>query len=65
MSQVLNRIGSNTGSFSNVIELDIPGLENVTHFPVLSAVAGILVSLIQTELGKPGTTHFYPALILY
>lgn len=55
LSQVINRIGSNSGCFSNVIELDIPGLENVNHFPILSAVAGIIVSMIEPELNKSMT----------
>ncbi|XP_021964522.1 E3 ubiquitin-protein ligase RNF123 isoform X2 [Folsomia candida] len=52
LSQVINRIGSNTGCFANVIDLDIPGLENVTHYPILSAVAGIIVGMILPDLDK-------------
>lgn len=57
MCQILNRIGSNTGSFAQVIELDIPGLENVTYYPLLSAVAGILIALIGNEVDKTEGNH--------
>ncbi|CAG7734881.1 unnamed protein product [Allacma fusca] len=50
LSQILNRIGSNSGSFAQVIDLDIAGLENVTHYPILSAVAGILLAAVRNEL---------------
>ncbi|CAL8088738.1 unnamed protein product [Orchesella dallaii] len=52
LSQIMNRIGNNTGCFAQVIELDIPGLENVTYYPLLSSVGGILVSLIVRDLEK-------------
>jgi len=48
----MNRIGSNTGSFAQVLDLNISGLENITYYPILSSVAGILIALISSETGK-------------
>lgn len=45
LNQILNRITTTTGCFEFVTELDIPGLEPITHFPMLSAVIGVLVAL--------------------
>jgi hypothetical protein len=52
LSQVLNRIGSTSGTFAQVVELGISGIENISYFPVLSSVAGITVALIEQELGR-------------
>ncbi|KAI1287430.1 putative E3 ubiquitin-protein ligase [Halotydeus destructor] len=45
LNQILSRVTTVTGCFEFVAELDIPGLEPVAHFPLVSAVCGILVSL--------------------
>ncbi|XP_064483653.1 E3 ubiquitin-protein ligase RNF123-like isoform X2 [Ornithodoros turicata] len=46
LSQVLNRVTSRSGCFELVVNMDVPGLEGLDHFPVLTAVAGILVALL-------------------
>ncbi|RZF38962.1 hypothetical protein LSTR_LSTR003705 [Laodelphax striatellus] len=53
LCQVLNRISSVTGCFQYVVDMEIPELEPVDHFPILTAVIGILLALLQDELG-PG-----------
>ncbi|XP_075216165.1 E3 ubiquitin-protein ligase RNF123-like isoform X2 [Lycorma delicatula] len=50
LCQILNRISSLTGCFQYVVTLDIPDLEAVDHFPILSAVTGILVGLLTVEM---------------
>lgn len=45
--QVLNRVTSRSGCFYLVVSMEIPGLETVDHFPIVSAVTGILVSLMM------------------
>ncbi|GFR16698.1 e3 ubiquitin-protein ligase RNF123 [Trichonephila clavata] len=50
--QVLNRITSKSGCFCLVASMEIPGLETIDHFPILTAVTGILVSLIIDGLPK-------------
>ncbi len=52
MSQVLNRVGSSAGTFAQVMELGISGVENITYFPILAAVAGIIVALLRNEVDK-------------
>lgn len=46
LNQILSRITTKTGSFEFVSNLDIPGLECVSHFTILSAVCGILIELL-------------------
>ncbi|XP_060567835.1 E3 ubiquitin-protein ligase RNF123-like [Ruditapes philippinarum] len=43
---VLNRITQKDGMFDSVVSLYITGLESVTHYPMLSVIAGILTMLI-------------------
>lgn len=50
--QVLNRVTSKSGCFCLVASMEIPGLETIDHFPILTAVTGILVSLIIDGLPK-------------
>lgn len=50
LSQILNRVSSQTSSFHLVLLLDIPDLEAVDHFPILTAVIGILLMLLKDEL---------------
>lgn len=47
LSQVLNRITACSNLFDNVTRLHLPGLETVDRFPVLGAVAGILITLLM------------------
>ncbi|XP_031562489.1 E3 ubiquitin-protein ligase RNF123-like isoform X2 [Actinia tenebrosa] len=46
LTQVLKRITANSNLFENVTRLHLPGLETVDRFPVLGAVAGILITLL-------------------
>lgn len=56
LNQILNRITTTTGCFEFVTELDIPGLEPITHFPMLSAVIGVLVGLTLRGLQESRDT---------
>ncbi|XP_065316248.1 E3 ubiquitin-protein ligase RNF123-like isoform X2 [Gordionus sp. m RMFG-2023] len=47
MCQILARVTSQKSAFNLVVSLAMPGLEMVQHFPILSAVAGILIQLIM------------------
>lgn len=44
--QILSRVTSKSNMFETVVSISIPGLETVDHFPILTAVAGILVQLL-------------------
>ncbi|XP_052781635.1 E3 ubiquitin-protein ligase RNF123-like [Mya arenaria] len=44
---VLSRITQKNGMFDSIVSLYITGLESVTHYPMLSVVAGILTTLIS------------------
>lgn len=46
LCQVLNRVTSRSGCFDLVIGLEIQGLEAIDHFPIITAVVGILVRLL-------------------
>ncbi|XP_046387656.1 E3 ubiquitin-protein ligase RNF123-like isoform X2 [Ischnura elegans] len=60
LCQVLNRVACAPGSgnttaigpgcFSHVVSLDISELEAVDHFPMLAAVAGVLLGLLTPEV---------------
>ncbi|XP_042904907.1 E3 ubiquitin-protein ligase RNF123 isoform X2 [Parasteatoda tepidariorum] len=50
--QVLNRVTSKSGCFCLVASMEIPGLETIDHFPILTAVTGILISLIIDGVPK-------------
>nr|CAD7404785.1 unnamed protein product [Timema cristinae] len=52
MCQVLNRVSSQAGCFQHVVQLEIPDLETVDHFPILTAVVGILLALLKEELDQ-------------
>ncbi|EDO45063.1 predicted protein, partial [Nematostella vectensis] len=47
LTQVLNRITASSNLFENVTRLHLPGLETVDRFPILGAVAGILLALLS------------------
>lgn len=60
--QVLNRITASSNLFDNVTRLHLPGLETVDRFPVLGAVAGILITLLlhgTTERLEMSYYHFF------
>ncbi|XP_043933716.1 E3 ubiquitin-protein ligase RNF123 isoform X2 [Protopterus annectens] len=50
LNQVLNRVTAERNLFDRVVNLRLPGLESVDHYPILVAVTGILVRiLVDTE----------------
>ena len=52
LTQVLNRVTSRSNMFDMVVSISMPGLETVDHFPILTAVTGILVALIVKANGQ-------------
>ncbi|KAF7990939.1 hypothetical protein HCN44_000744 [Aphidius gifuensis] len=50
LCQILNRVSSQTSCFQHVVQLDIPDLETIDHFPILAAVIGILLALLKDEI---------------
>ncbi|KOC64134.1 E3 ubiquitin-protein ligase RNF123 [Habropoda laboriosa] len=55
LCQVLNRMSSQTSCFQHVVLLEIPDLESVDHFPILTAITGILLALLKEDM-----TNFKP-----
>lgn len=51
LTQVLNRVTCKSNTFEIVVNLSVPGLDTVDHFPILSSVAGILIELIVRSNG--------------
>ncbi|CAI9715753.1 E3 ubiquitin-protein ligase RNF123-like isoform X1 [Octopus vulgaris] len=49
LCQILNRIATRNGMFENVISLPLPGMEVVTHYPIVAATVGILIRLILSS----------------
>uniref|UniRef100_A0A8B9PHT5 RING-type E3 ubiquitin transferase n=1 Tax=Apteryx owenii TaxID=8824 RepID=A0A8B9PHT5_APTOW len=47
LNQVLNRVTAERNLFDRVVNLRLPGLESVDHYPILVAVTGILVRLLH------------------
>lgn len=43
-------MSSQTSCFQHVVLLEIPDLESVDHFPILAAVIGILLALLEKEM---------------
>ncbi|XP_020289917.1 E3 ubiquitin-protein ligase RNF123 isoform X2 [Pseudomyrmex gracilis] len=50
LCQVLNRMSSQANCFQHVVQLDIPDLDPVDHFPMLAAVIGVLLALLEKEM---------------
>ncbi|KAB5537129.1 hypothetical protein PHYPO_G00115330 [Pangasianodon hypophthalmus] len=46
LNQVLNRVTAERNLFDRVVNLRLPGLESVDHYPILVAVTGILVRVL-------------------
>ncbi|XP_072328127.1 E3 ubiquitin-protein ligase RNF123 isoform X1 [Scyliorhinus torazame] len=46
INQVLNRVTAEKNLFDRVVNLRLPGLESVDHYPILVAVTGILVRIL-------------------
>ncbi|KAL2091632.1 hypothetical protein ACEWY4_013895 [Coilia grayii] len=53
LNQVLNRVTAERNLFDRVVNLRLPGLESVDHYPILVAVTGILVRIL-VEGGRQG-----------
>ncbi|XP_068170917.1 E3 ubiquitin-protein ligase RNF123 [Antennarius striatus] len=46
LNQVLNRVTAEKNLFDRVVNLRLPGLESVDHYPILVAVTGVLVRIL-------------------
>ncbi|KAA0712436.1 E3 ubiquitin-protein ligase RNF123 [Triplophysa tibetana] len=55
LNQVLNRVTAERNLFDRVVNLRLPGLESVDHYPILVAVTGILVRIL-VDSDKQGMT---------
>lgn len=43
-------MSSQANCFQHVVQLDIPDLDPVDHFPMLAAVIGVLLALLEKEM---------------
>ncbi|KAG8128374.1 hypothetical protein E2320_015227, partial [Naja naja] len=66
LNQVLNRVTAERNLFDRVVNLRLPGLESVDHYPILVAVTGILVRLLvdtdfqgSSKYIRLGSSNFY------
>lgn len=50
LCQVLNRASSQDGCFHHITTLEMPGLENVEHLPILTATCGILLGILKEDM---------------
>ncbi|RXN20940.1 E3 ubiquitin-protein ligase RNF123 [Labeo rohita] len=59
LNQVLNRVTAERNLFDRVVNLRLPGLESVDHYPILVAVTGILVRILvdSDKQGSSGPTE--------
>ncbi|XP_073699824.1 E3 ubiquitin-protein ligase RNF123-like [Garra rufa] len=57
LNQVLNRVTAERNLFDRVVNLRLPGLESVDHYPILVAVTGILVRIL-VDSDKQGWPSF-------
>uniref|UniRef100_A0A4W6FEZ9 RING-type E3 ubiquitin transferase n=1 Tax=Lates calcarifer TaxID=8187 RepID=A0A4W6FEZ9_LATCA len=55
LNQVLNRVTAEKNLFDRVVNLRLPGLESVDHYPILVAVTGILVRILGGDSSTAGT----------
>ena len=46
INQILNRLAVSSGCFEYVVNLDITALNMVAHFPLITAVAGVIIGLV-------------------
>lgn len=63
LCQILNRTSMQTSSFQHVVLLDIPDLQTVDHFPILTAVIGIVIALLREDMLLPGKLKETPLFI--
>ncbi|XDV21998.1 hypothetical protein PO909_026977 [Leuciscus waleckii] len=57
LNQVLNRVTAERNLFDRVVNLRLPGLESVDHYPILVAVTGILVRIL-VDSDKHGGRYY-------
>lgn len=50
LCQILNRASSQDGCFHHITTLEMPGLENVEHLPILTATCGILLAILKEDM---------------
>uniref|UniRef100_M4ADU9 RING-type E3 ubiquitin transferase n=1 Tax=Xiphophorus maculatus TaxID=8083 RepID=M4ADU9_XIPMA len=62
LNQVLNRVTAEKNLFDRVVNLRLPGLESVDHYPILVAVTGILVRIL-VDGDKQGTSRASSVLL--
>ncbi|XP_013869332.1 E3 ubiquitin-protein ligase RNF123 [Austrofundulus limnaeus] len=62
LNQVLNRVTAEKNLFDRVVNLRLPGLESVDHYPILVAVTGILVRIL-VDGEKQGTSRAASVLL--
>lgn len=48
-----------TSSFQHLVLLDIPDLQTVDHFPILTAVIGIIIALLKDDMQLPGNKKIF------
>ncbi|XP_034235683.1 E3 ubiquitin-protein ligase RNF123-like isoform X2 [Thrips palmi] len=62
LCQVLNRASSQDGCFHHITTLEIPGLENVEHLPILTATCGIILAILKEDIEnfKEDKEHIKP-----
>uniref|UniRef100_A0A8C1X100 RING-type E3 ubiquitin transferase n=1 Tax=Cyprinus carpio TaxID=7962 RepID=A0A8C1X100_CYPCA len=66
LNQVLNRVTAERNLFDRVVNLRLPGLESVDHYPILVAVTGILVRiLVDSDKHGAGCRCTQTKLLLY
>ncbi|XP_024125498.1 E3 ubiquitin-protein ligase RNF123 [Oryzias melastigma] len=62
LNQVLNRVTAEKNLFDRVVNLRLPGLESVDHYPILVAVTGILVRIL-VDGERQGTSRAASVLL--
>ncbi|KAG7493787.1 E3 ubiquitin-protein ligase RNF123 isoform X1 [Solea senegalensis] len=62
LNQVLNRVTAEKNLFDRVVNLRLPGLESVDHYPILVAVTGILVRVL-VDGDRQGTSRAASVLL--
>uniref|UniRef100_A0A671P6H6 Uncharacterized protein n=1 Tax=Sinocyclocheilus anshuiensis TaxID=1608454 RepID=A0A671P6H6_9TELE len=62
LNQVLNRVTAERNLFDRVVNLRLPGLESVDHYPILVAVSGILVRIL-VDSDKQGISRAASVLL--
>ncbi|XP_018914363.2 E3 ubiquitin-protein ligase RNF123 [Bemisia tabaci] len=62
LCQILNRVSATSGCFHYVISLEIPDLDLIDHYPILTAVVGILLALLNDELDSEIEKNHVPTV---